>query len=90
MLQLYILKLIKSQVPYCGRKWRQCELDRYRGELLLLTRFAANMKVITSIYMSIRPDLRDEWLTGTEPDDGQDRQVSLMPYCMKWRAGQCL
>jgi hypothetical protein len=25
MLQLHILKLIKSQVPFCGRKWRQCE-----------------------------------------------------------------
>lgn len=23
MLQLHILKLIKSQVPFCGRKWRQ-------------------------------------------------------------------
>lgn len=23
-LQLYVLKVIKSQVPYCGRKWRQC------------------------------------------------------------------
>lgn len=25
LLQLHVLKLIKSQVPYCGRKWRQCE-----------------------------------------------------------------
>lgn len=23
LLQLYVLKVIKSQVPYCGRKWRQ-------------------------------------------------------------------
>lgn len=23
MLQLHVLKLIKSQVPFCGRKWRQ-------------------------------------------------------------------
>ena len=27
MLQLHILKLIKSQVPFCGRKWRQCKVD---------------------------------------------------------------
>lgn len=27
MLQLHILKLIKSQVPFCGRKWRQCVLN---------------------------------------------------------------
>ncbi|KAJ4472209.1 hypothetical protein J3R30DRAFT_3298611 [Lentinula aciculospora] len=55
MLQLHTLKLIKSQVPFCGRKWRQ-----------------TNMKVITAIYLNCRPDLRDEWLTGTEVDDISD------------------
>ena len=35
----------------------------------------ANMKVITSIYLNCRPDLRDEWLTGTEVDDVGDAQV---------------
>lgn len=29
MLQLHVLKLIKSQVPFCGRKWRQCEEEYY-------------------------------------------------------------
>ncbi|KAF7313579.1 hypothetical protein HMN09_00514200 [Mycena chlorophos] len=58
MFQLHILKLIKSQVPFCGRKWRQ-----------------TNMKVITSIYLNCRPDLRDEWLTGTEVDDATDAQA---------------
>ncbi|KAH6915434.1 hypothetical protein BKA70DRAFT_1420367 [Coprinopsis sp. MPI-PUGE-AT-0042] len=58
LLQLHILKLIKSQVPFCGRKWRQ-----------------TNMKVITAIYLNCRPDLRDEWLTGTEPDDASDAQT---------------
>ncbi|KAH7868803.1 uncharacterized protein C8R40DRAFT_1268994 [Lentinula edodes] len=55
MLRLHLLKLIKSQVPFCGRKWRQ-----------------TNMKVITAIYLNCRPDLRDEWLTGTEVDDVSD------------------
>jgi hypothetical protein len=41
-----------------------------------LTRNLANMKVITSIYLNCRPDLRDEWLTGTEADDVGDAQVS--------------
>ncbi|EGO27347.1 hypothetical protein SERLADRAFT_366889 [Serpula lacrymans var. lacrymans S7.9] len=59
MLQLHVLKLIKSQVPFCGRKWRQ-----------------SNMKVITSIYLNCRPDLRDEWLTGTEVDDISDAQYT--------------
>ncbi|KAJ2933682.1 hypothetical protein H1R20_g3398, partial [Candolleomyces eurysporus] len=58
LLQLHILKLIKSQVPFCGKKWRQ-----------------TNMKVITAIYLNCRPDLRDEWLTGTEPEDAGDAQI---------------
>lgn len=33
------------------------------------------MKVITAIYLNCRPDLRDEWLTGTEVDDVSDAQV---------------
>ncbi|KAG1773964.1 hypothetical protein EDD22DRAFT_976044 [Suillus occidentalis] len=63
LLQLHVLKLIKSQVPFCGRKWRQ-----------------SNMKVITSIYLNCRPDLRDEWLTGTEVDDISDAQVCNESY----------
>ncbi|KAL4081935.1 hypothetical protein V8B97DRAFT_2020485 [Scleroderma yunnanense] len=58
LLQLHVLKLIKSQVPFSGRKWRQ-----------------TNMKVITSIYLNCRPDLRDEWLTGNEVDDLSDAQA---------------
>ncbi|KAG7097243.1 hypothetical protein E1B28_004613 [Marasmius oreades] len=61
MLQLHLLKLIKSQVPFCGRKWRQ-----------------SNMKVITAIYLSCRPDLRDEWLTGGEVDDVGDASAQEM------------
>ncbi|GAB1519657.1 Factor arrest protein 11 [Rhizoctonia solani] len=58
ILQLHVLKLLKSQVPYCGRKWRQ-----------------SNMKFITLIYLHCRPDLRDEWLSGTEVDDVVDAMV---------------
>lgn len=35
----------------------------------------ANMKVITLIYLHCRPDLRDEWLSGTEVDDVVDAMV---------------
>jgi hypothetical protein len=50
-LRLYTLKLFKSQVPYCGRKWRQ-----------------TNMRVITAIYLYCRPELRDDWLAGSDVD----------------------
>lgn len=42
--------------------------------LILVT---ANMKVITSIYLNCRPDLRDEWLTGTEVEDVSDALVGV-------------
>ncbi|WVQ82395.1 hypothetical protein IAT38_004523 [Cryptococcus sp. DSM 104549] len=53
MLQLQALKLMKSQMPWCGRKWRQA---------------LGNMKVITSIYLNCRPELRDDWLAGTDQE----------------------
>ncbi|ELU45442.1 DUF3402 domain-containing protein [Rhizoctonia solani AG-1 IA] len=77
ILQLHVLKLLKSQVPYCGRKWRQCRfglisLWAQRAEICLNI---ANMKFITLIYLHCRPDLRDEWLSGTEVDDVVDAMV---------------
>src|ERR1700731_3001717 len=79
MLQLHVLKLIKSQVPFCGRKWRQCRFDPCT-EIPPSSTGAANMKVITSIYLNCRPELRDEWLTGTEVDDVSDAQVEKLCY----------
>ena len=76
MLQLHVLKLIKSQVPFCGRKWRQCKWISYMTRHDLIDRRTANMQVITAVYLNCRPDLRDEWLTGVEVDDVSDSQVS--------------
>ncbi|KAI9203652.1 uncharacterized protein BJ171DRAFT_568769 [Polychytrium aggregatum] len=45
--QIYALKLLKSQTPYLGKKWRSV---------------TANMKVITSIFMHLRPRLNEEYL----------------------------
>ncbi|RIB07133.1 hypothetical protein C2G38_2252816 [Gigaspora rosea] len=55
LLELYALKVLKNQIPFIGRKWRQ-----------------SNMKVITSIYLSCRPDLRDEWISLTDVDSEMD------------------
>lgn len=72
MLQLQVLKLIKSQMPWCGRKWRQGEIghnEYFRLRILTHAISAAgNMKVITSIYLNCRPELRDDWLAGTDQD----------------------
>lgn len=45
------------------------------------------MKVITSIYLNCRPDLRDEWLMGIEVEDPADAQAQeqalrhLVKFC---------
>ncbi|KAJ3112394.1 Factor arrest protein 11 [Phlyctochytrium bullatum] len=54
-LQLYALKLLKSQIPYLGRKWR-----------------GSNMKVITAIFMHLRPNAREEYLSGDFEIDVED------------------
>jgi hypothetical protein len=90
MLQLHILKLIKSQVPFCGRKWRQCTQtsDSIRHSSLTCVFLSANMKVITAIYLNCRPDLRDEWLTGSEIEDAGDALAQetalrhLVKFCL--------
>ncbi|KAI9356481.1 hypothetical protein DFJ73DRAFT_822709 [Zopfochytrium polystomum] len=46
-LHLYCLKLVKSQIPYMGRKWK-----------------INNTKIITSIYLHLRPRLKEEYLGG--------------------------
>jgi hypothetical protein len=47
------------------------------------------MKVITSIYLNCRPDLRDEWLTGTEIDDVSDAQVHLFSPGLSISVSSC-
>ncbi|KAJ5263459.1 Phosphatidic acid phosphatase type 2/haloperoxidase [Penicillium angulare] len=59
-LRFYTLKLFKSQVPYCGRKWRQ-----------------SNMRVITAIYLYCKPELRDDWLSGSDVDADVEEALPL-------------
>lgn len=61
-----------------GGNVRQYDLHCALIYVNLLNFCAANMKVITAIYLNCRPDLRDEWLTGTEVDDVGDAQVSYL------------
>ncbi|TPX68474.1 hypothetical protein CcCBS67573_g07150 [Chytriomyces confervae] len=54
-LQTYALKLLKSQIPLLGKKWR-----------------SSNMKVITSIYLHLRPNLVEEYLSGDSDTDADE------------------
>ncbi|BFZ62378.1 Factor arrest protein 11 [Saitoella coloradoensis] len=51
-LRVCTLKVMKCQVPFYGRKWRQ-----------------SNMRIITSIYLHCRPELRDDWVAGLDVDE---------------------
>jgi Domain of unknown function (DUF3402) len=45
------------------------------------------MKIITSIYLKCRPDLRDEWLTITDIDNEvEDSLVNEFPSLVKGAA----
>ncbi|KAJ1566317.1 Factor arrest protein 11, partial [Cladochytrium tenue] len=54
-LQLYCYKLMKSQVPYMGRKWK-----------------GNNTKIITGIYLHLRPNLKEEYLSGDLDIDAEE------------------
>lgn len=86
LLQLEILKVIKSQVPFCGRKWRQCESASAISCQRKISKpgsmfdkiISANMKTITAIYLNCKPELRDEWLAATDiENDVEDSNVSF-------------
>ncbi|KAJ3101181.1 hypothetical protein HDU97_001593 [Phlyctochytrium planicorne] len=57
-LQLYALKLLKSQIPYLGRKWR-----------------GSNMKVITGIFMHLRPNSKEEYLAAELDMDSETVKI---------------
>ncbi|KAI8907355.1 hypothetical protein EDD86DRAFT_209376 [Gorgonomyces haynaldii] len=53
---LYALKLLKSQIPYLGRKWKT----------------AANLKIISLIYHHLQPRLVETYLSGELEMDTQE------------------
>ncbi|KAL7746896.1 Factor arrest protein 11 [Sorochytrium milnesiophthora] len=50
-INLWTLKLLRSIIPFAGKKWRH-----------------TNMKVITAIYQTLRPDLRNDYLVSSDAD----------------------
>lgn len=76
MLELYTLKVLKSQIPYLGRKWRSSKYESLKDvnvecQIKLCFQcaiFLGNMRIITAIYLTCRPALREEWMTGLESE----------------------
>ena len=61
----YALKLLKSQIPYLGKKWRTNSI------IFNLD----NMKIISMIYHQLQPRLCETYLTGDSDINAQDVQV---------------
>lgn len=62
-IQLYALKLLKSQIPFLGKKWK-----------------SSNMRIITAIYLNLRPDIEDNYLCSdneVEVDDALYQEQQL-------------
>lgn len=65
-IRYYTLKIIKGQVPYYHRKWRQ-----------------SNMRVITAIYLYVKPGLRDEWLSQSGEGEGEGENSLAMERAVR-------
>jgi Domain of unknown function (DUF3402) len=87
MLELYTLKVLKSQVPYLGRKWRSSKYLFMKSDVsgtcyitVLTPSNVGNMRIITAIYLTCRPALREEWMTGLESEsDIEESAVRVLP-----------
>lgn len=64
-MEQYILKLLKSQVPYLGRKWRSRKLFVCvtSDQSPLMKPFVENMKIISAIYLNCHTLLKDDWIS---------------------------
>jgi hypothetical protein len=71
-LHLYALKLLKSQIPYLGKKWRLSTLSS-----------PDNTHIISQIFLNLRSRLRDETLAGDLEGDGFEAMSSNNVLCQE-------
>lgn len=81
-LQLYSLKLLKSQIPLLGKKWRssKCmnsQIQAYPFVPNTVLAVIGNMKVITAIFLHLRPYLKDDYLAGDVDVDVDEALVCV-------------
>lgn len=75
-MDLYVLKNLKNQVPFMGRKWRSgksasvCDMG-----CLPPTQPIANMKTISAIYAHCLTSLNDDWLSSPEGSADMDESA---------------
>lgn len=83
VLEQYVLKLLKSQVPYLGRKWKSRKLEekKKRKEQAWMTLYTTeNMRIISAIYLNCKTVLHDDWISNTSAD--QDVEMGKVGQCV--------
>lgn len=79
-IRLYTLKLIKSLVKFLGRKWRTskyCPNNQNGSRHLPEPPRAGNMKIISEVYMHVRPIYMDDWLSTTFVENDNSVQFEV-------------
>lgn len=81
-MEQYILKLLKSQVPYLGRKWRSRKFLVLRLIEALMKLFVENMKIISAIYLNCHTLLKDDWISKINSEE--DLQEGKVCTAKQW------
>jgi hypothetical protein len=90
-MEYYALKLLKSQVPYLGKKWKSSKLSLFNLFPLFSTFYfvdahicfktKVNMKVISAIYLRCFTSLKDDWISGPELNgDSEESKVRELSH----------
>lgn len=75
-MDLYVLKNLKNQVPFMGRKWRSGKkLSVGHMEWQSQQFSVANMKTISAIYAHCLTSLNDDWLSSPEGSADMDESA---------------
>lgn len=84
VMDLYVLKNLKNQVPFMGKKWRSCKISIFLYIIFITysSLYIANMKTISSIYARCLTSLNDEWLSSPEGNGDMEEGAVCIFYVL--------
>lgn len=83
MVQFKSSVILKKALKVPQPELRKYTLKLFKGQVPFCGRKwrQGNMKVITSVYLELRPELRDEWLAGGEVERGVEESAAVEGAC---------
>lgn len=83
MVQYKSSVILKKSLKVPQSELRKYTLKLFKGQVPFCGRKwrQGNMKVITSVYLELRPELRDEWLAGGEVERGVEESAAVEGAC---------